>query len=117
MVLSGDDLTKISPARMAMLKGLLPPTGVAAEFKDDSMEVGFIKLPDKVMVCLFNWGDAAQSLSFDLPAAAQIRDYWSAEDLGRHQATFTIQNMPPHSARLFVCQPEPLSRKPRRSGF
>ena len=35
MVLSGDDLTKIPEPRLAMLKKLLPPTGVAAEFDDE----------------------------------------------------------------------------------
>jgi alpha-galactosidase len=117
MVLSGDDLTKISPARMAMLKGLIPPTGVAAEFKSDSMDAGFIRLADKLMVCLFNWNDTPQSLSFELPAAAHISDYWSAEDLGRHQGTFAIRNMPPHSARLLICRPEPVSGNAQGSCF
>jgi alpha-galactosidase len=94
---------------MALLKGLIPPTGVAAEFKSDAMEAGFIHLADKLMVCLFNWGDAPQTLSFELPAAAHISDYWSTEDLGRHQGTFAIQNVPPHSARLLICRPDPLT--------
>ena len=37
MVLSGDDLTKLPPARAAMLRKLLPPTGVAAAFDDASL--------------------------------------------------------------------------------
>jgi len=117
MVLSGDDLTKISSARLAMLKGLIPPTGVAAEFKSNSMEVGFIRLADRLVVCLFNWNDAPQNLSFELPAAAEITDYWTGEDLGRYQGSFTIQNMPPHSARLLACRPGPPVHKPQPSGF
>ena len=39
MILSGDDLTKITAARLAMLRKLEPPTGVAARFDDDSLEV------------------------------------------------------------------------------
>jgi alpha-galactosidase len=113
MVLSGDDLTKISPERMAMLKGLLPPTGVAAEFKNDALDVGFIQLPDKLMVCLFNWSDGPVNVSFQLPAAAHIRDYWSEEDLGRHQGTVEIRNMPPHSARLLICRSKPLQNGDR----
>jgi alpha-galactosidase len=109
MVLSGDDLTKISPERQTMLKGLLPPTGVAAEFKNDSLDVGFIHLPDKLMVCLFNWSDAPLNLSVQLPAAAHVRDYWSHEDLGRRQGTVEIRNMPPHSARLLICQSKPFA--------
>ena len=42
MVLSGDDLTKLPPARAAMLKKLLPPTGVAAAFEDGSLRAGTV---------------------------------------------------------------------------
>ena len=35
MILSGDDLTAIPPARLAMLRRLEPPTGVAARFDDE----------------------------------------------------------------------------------
>ena len=104
MVLSGDDLTKISPARMAMLRELVPPTGVAAEFQDEAMQVGFMNLPDNLMVCLFNWGDAPAEFSFRLSAASQIRDYWTGKDLGRQHRVFEIKDMPPRSARLLACR-------------
>ena len=57
MMLSGDDLTKIAPDRLAMLKKLLPPTGRAAEFADDSLRVGVVNMPGARMVCVFNWED------------------------------------------------------------
>ncbi len=38
MILSGDDLTTITPPRLAMLKKLQPPTGRAARFADTSMK-------------------------------------------------------------------------------
>ena len=37
LVLSGDDLTTLPLARMEILKKLLPPTGVQAEFVDESL--------------------------------------------------------------------------------
>jgi hypothetical protein len=46
MILSGDDLTKISTERLGMLKRLLPATGVAARFEDESMQVGMMELED-----------------------------------------------------------------------
>ncbi|HXI89532.1 MAG TPA: glycoside hydrolase family 36 protein, partial [Blastocatellia bacterium] len=104
MVLSGDDLTQISPQRLAMLKRLLPPTGVAASFEDDSMRVGVVKLADARMVALFNWKDEPQTLPFSLPEASYITDYWTGESLGRHKGGFTIKDMPAHSARLLVCK-------------
>jgi alpha-galactosidase len=104
MILSGDDLTAIGPARLAMLKKLLPPTGVAAKFTDDSMRVGIIKLAKARMVCLFNWHNAPQSLSFALPSPCEISDYWSDARLGRHKDSFTVSDMPGGSARLLVCK-------------
>jgi alpha-galactosidase len=104
MVLSGDDLTKISPQRLAMLRKLQPPAGVAASFSDDTLRVGYIKMPDKMFVCLFNWEDRAQPISFHLPRAGEIVDFWSDESLGPHEGTFAIREMPPHSARLLICK-------------
>jgi alpha-galactosidase len=104
MVLSGDDLTKISPDRMAMLRELVPPTGDAAEFLDEAMQVGFVNLPDNLMVCLFNWDDAPATFSFRLSAASQVRDYWTGKDLGRQHGVFKIKDMAPRSARLLACR-------------
>jgi alpha-galactosidase len=103
MILSGDDLTKISADKLAMLRKLQPPTGKAARFVDDSLRVGTIKLPGKEVFCLFNWGDAPRTVSFGLSRARRITDFWSGEDLGRHSSVFTIDQMPAHSARLLVC--------------
>src|SRR5260370_36005463 len=104
MVLSGDDLTKISPERQRILRLLLPPVGIAAEFENEALQVGFIKLPDKEMVCLFNWDDAPATLSFPIRGSKRITDYWSNADLGRYTSSFTAKDMPPHSARLLACR-------------
>jgi len=104
MVLSGDDLAATPPNRLAMLRKLLPPTGLPADFEDDSLRVGVVKLPDAWMVCLFNWGDGPETVSFRLPKASRITDYWDGKDLGRHEGVFTIKDMAPHSARLLLCQ-------------
>src|SRR5262249_17404738 len=45
MVLSGDDLTAIPEPRLAMLRKLLPPTGVPAAFDDETLRVGRVTLP------------------------------------------------------------------------
>jgi alpha-galactosidase len=100
MLLSGDDLTKISEPRLAMLKKLLPPAGIPAEFEDDSLRVGIVKLANARMMCVFNWDDKPQAISFRLPQPAAVTDYWSGDSLGRHQGTFTIREMPPRSAKL-----------------
>lgn len=104
MILSGDDLTGISAERLAMLKKLLPPTGVAATFEDDSMRIGEIKLANARVISLFNWEDAPQTTSFRLRGTNHITDYWTGESLGRHTGFLTIKDMPPRSARLLVCK-------------
>jgi alpha-galactosidase len=103
MILSGDDLTKISADKLAMLRKLQPPTGQAARFSDDSLSVGKIKLADKEIFCLFNWDDAPRKISFELSRPRIVSDFWSGENLGRHLGEFTIDKMPAHSARLLVC--------------
>lgn len=99
MVLSGDDLTKLPPARAAMLKKLLPPTGVAAAFPDDTLRIGTVTLPHARMWCLFNWDDQPQTLAFRLPMVAELTDYWSDASMGRQSGAVSIE-MAPRSARL-----------------
>jgi alpha-galactosidase len=99
MVLSGDDLTTIPLARAAILRKLLPPTGVAAEFDDETLRVGRMRLPHARMFCLFNWDDAPRTLTVKLPDAATITDHWTGERLGRRDGVMSIQ-MAPRSARL-----------------
>ena len=60
-MLSGDDLSTLPADRLAMLKKMLPPTGVAAEFEDESLRVGVTRLPDRQMVSLFNGTAAPQT--------------------------------------------------------
>src|SRR5215475_2901032 len=90
MVLSGDDLTVLPPARAAMLKKLLPPTGVAARFEDPSLRVGTITLPNARMACLFNWDDASRQQPLRLEQPSSVTDFWTSESLGRRQGVMTL---------------------------
>jgi alpha-galactosidase len=104
MVLSGDDLTKISPERLAILRKLLPPTGVASIFQDETLRVGEVTLADARVISLFNWSDDLQTVSVRLPSACRITDYWSGKSLGEFQGVFTARDMPPHSAALLIAK-------------
>jgi alpha-galactosidase len=99
MILSGDDLTAMPPARAAMLRKLLPPTGVAAEFEDATLRVGTVRLPDARMICLFNWDDRVDTATVSLPQPATIVDYWSGASHGRAEGRVSFE-MLPRSARL-----------------
>ena len=103
MLLSGDDLTKVSAERLTILRKLQPPTGIAARFDDDSLRVGRIKFADREVVALLNWSAAPQSISFRLSRRSEITDFWSNQRLGSHAGWFEMKQMPPHSARLLVC--------------
>ena len=103
MLLSGDDLTVMPEARMAMLKKVLPPTGVPAVFDDENLRVGTVTLPGRRMVCLFNWTDAPMTLSARLTRPSTVTDFWSGARLGRKDVV-TIADMPAHSARLLECR-------------
>jgi alpha-galactosidase len=103
MLLSGDDLTTIAEPRMAMLKKLLPPTGVAAVFDDEDLRVGTVTLPGKRMLCLFNWGDTPMTVSAPLARLSAIRDFWTGAAMDSSRVV-TIADMPPHSARLLECR-------------
>jgi alpha-galactosidase len=104
MLLSGDDLTSIPDARLAMLAKLLPPTGVAAVFEDERLQAGTVALPGRRMACLFNWTDAPMTISAKLARPSTVTDVWTGEALGRHEGALTIRNIPPHSARLLECR-------------
>ncbi|MBS1858646.1 MAG: alpha-galactosidase [Acidobacteria bacterium] len=86
LVLSGDDLSALPPERLAMLKKLLPPTGVAAEFADESLKVGIVKLKDRTLVCVFNWADEAAKIPVKLARPGEVTDLWSGASHGKQAA-------------------------------
>jgi alpha-galactosidase len=99
MVLSGDDMTAMPAPRAAMLRKLLPPTGVAAEFEDAALRVGWVSLPEGRVICLFNWDDGAMTLTPRLTSPATVLDWWTGESLGRREGALSIP-IAARSARL-----------------
>lgn len=103
MILSGDDLTTITPARLAMLKKLQPPTARAARFADVSMQVGVVDLGEgRQAFCLFNWDDDPREVSVSLARAQRVRELWTDEDLGMRTGRLTL-TVPPHGAKVLMC--------------
>jgi alpha-galactosidase len=104
LLLSGDDLTTISAEKLAMLRKLQPPTGVAARFEDDSFRVGRIALKDREVLSVLNWNDSPQEVSIKLTRRSRIKDFWSDASLGTHAGMFEIKGMPARSGRLLVVE-------------
>jgi alpha-galactosidase len=98
MVLSGDDLTKLPPARAAMLGKLVPPTGIAATFDDASLRLGTLTLPGARMLCLFNWDDAPESRTVRV-GTGTVTDFWTGETLTPRAGSLEIA-MAPRSSRV-----------------
>ena len=103
MILSGDDLTTISPPRMAMLRKLQPPTAQAARFTDDSLQVGTVVMPDGVAIALLNWDDEPRELSFTLTARHSVQELWTGESLGVREDR-VIVSVPRHGGRVLLCR-------------
>ena len=103
MLLSGDDLTKISAEKLTMLRKLQPPTGVAARFEDDSFRVGRMQIGKREIVSVLNWDDDPQNISIRLNRRCRITDFWTGATLGTHSGAFEIKDMPARSGRLLIC--------------
>jgi alpha-galactosidase len=107
MLLSGDDLTKVSPERLVVLKKLMPPTGKPAQFADDSFAEGAVKLDGRTMVAVFNWTDQPEKRRVPLVRKSHVKDYWSGEDLGIQEKAIDLGILPGRSARLLEIRPAP----------
>ncbi len=106
MLLSGDDLSKLPADRLAVLKKLLPPTGTAAEFEDQALRVGRVRLAGKTVICVLNWDDRPRTESVRLAGRCRVSDFRTGEALGSHAGEFAVTDLPPHSGRLLICEPE-----------
>jgi alpha-galactosidase len=104
MLLSGDDLTQLSPKRLAMLQKMLPATGICARFADENFTVGEIKLRGKTHWALFNGEDSPATRLIPLAKPAHLTDVWSDGDLGVHSGNYAVE-LPARSARLIESSP------------
>lgn len=100
MMLSGDDLPTLSADRQALLRKLIPPTGRAASFADETLSVGRTATDQGEFLYLFNWGDQPVERVVTLPRKATLRDYWTGETLGDFEGEFRVPSLAPHTALL-----------------
>jgi alpha-galactosidase len=100
MMLSGDDLTQITPERLAMLRRMVPAGGVAARFEDRSLRVGHIRVADRAMIAVLNWEARPAEVPVTLPSSpTRVLEVWTGADHGTQRGRFTLA-MPAHSGRL-----------------
>jgi alpha-galactosidase len=104
MLLSGDDLPKLGPGQVKVLRRLLPPLAHAARFADEQLTAGRTSLGQREWIYLFNWGEAPAEREVTLERPARLQDYWTGQSLGTHTNEFRVPALPPHSARVILAE-------------
>jgi alpha-galactosidase len=105
LILDGDDLTRIQPKRLEVLKKLLPPVGHSARFSDDRLEVGVTEDAGRVMYSVLNWSEGPLDRTLKLSVRSRLKDYWSGQDLGEHEGEYPVHIPTGHSAMLIEATP------------
>ena len=108
---SSDDLPTLSPERVAMLRKLIPPTGRAASFADETLIVGRTPTGTGEFLYLFNWGDTPVERVVTLPHNVELTNYWTGESLGQHEREYRVPSLPPHTALLLQATRQPETSK------
>lgn len=105
MVLSGDDLSKLNDENVALLKRLLPPTDVAAEFDDTTFTVGRAKMNnDKTIIYIFNFDNCEKEIKVTLPNKVKIFDLLENVNIGTYEQELIFTKFKPHDAKVLICE-------------
>lgn len=99
LVLSGDDLTTISPERLNILKKMLPPQNTSALF-NSTLDIGWMKNGTETYLILLNRNEDEKEFTVPLPNPYRITDYWTDKKLGVSTKQFK-QTLPAHSGRVY----------------
>jgi hypothetical protein len=114
LVSTGDDIERLSPARMALLKKLIPP------YRGGAIPPNFFSTasPDRFdlriertfaawhVIALINWDDRARDVVFSLATlgmrkeAYLVYDFWEDMFLGIQEQEMTFTRVPPHATKL-----------------
>jgi len=105
MMLNGDDLMTMTPQRTALLKKLIPPTGVAASFDDEQLKVGRTPHGEGEYFYLFNWDDQPSERVVKFPGKRRLTDYWTDQALGEFTGEYRAPALAAHTAMLIDSTP------------
>ncbi len=105
MVLSGDDISKLSSENVELLKRLLPPTEVAAEFDDTTFTVGRANINEKkTIIYIFNFDSYEKEITVILNEKTEIFDLLENKDLGVYENEISFSKFKPHDAKVLICK-------------
>ncbi len=100
MLLSGDDLPKLTPNLVSILRKAVPPPQGAFRFADESFTIGRLTDGNTEWIALLNWDDAPVKRTISFKGEKRITEYWTDKDMGSHNGSFEISAMPPCSGML-----------------
>ncbi len=102
MLLAGDDLPQLSPARLAMLRKLSPPTGQAAVF-DAHLKLGRLRQPQRELLFVLNWTASPEAPSPEIPGVTKATDFWTGDELHIESGKLPLV-IAPHGARIIILE-------------
>ena len=103
MVLSGDDVSALSGENIELLKKLLPPTNVQAEFDDTTFTVGRAKISeDKTIIYIFNFENDYREITVSIDKKASVYDLFEGKSLGIANNQIHFDSFPPHGAKVLI---------------
>ena len=91
MLLSGDDLTTISPERLNVLQKAAGSMSQAAAFEDEKFETGRISTPTGKYLVLLNWDSTTRTITAKLDHPCEIVDHWTGKSLGKFTDKYTLE--------------------------
>lgn len=105
MVLSGDDVSGLRPENIEILRRLLPPINVAAEFDDDTFTVGRARIDEeKTVFYLFNFDNEEKKINIPLDGTCEVYDLIENTSLGVFENQISFNQFKPHFAKVLVCK-------------
>jgi hypothetical protein len=119
MVLSSDDLERMSPKRIELLSAVLPPLPRSAIPRDlmstDMPETFELRLgqgdEELRLVGLFNFADESRDLRLDLPDGDwHVFEFWEERYRGVCAGTVTFDLVSPHASRVVAARPASSTR-------
>ena len=105
MVLSSDDISTLTDKNVALLKKLLPPTNVAAQFDDNTYTVGKARLDENTtLVYIFNFEDNTREIEVEIGDFASVLDLFEDEIIDTCRGKIKFEAFPKRYAKVLVCK-------------
>lgn len=105
MVLSGDDVSSLTDENVMVLKKLLPPVNVQAEFDDTTFTVGRAKISEnKEILYIFNFEDTEKDILVKVDKNIKASDIFVGEKIDTSLGKIEFLGFKPHSARAIILE-------------